>query len=96
MTNIHENIRLHREIKGFSQEYIADKLSMTQSAYAKLESGKITMSLDRLISVAEILETDTNSLLTGQSAIYYFQNKGVATAHQSAENIYNDSREVYD
>lgn len=60
---IGQHIRALREAKGFSQEYMADMLEISQSTYACLESGKTSMRLERLFKVLEILETDIGTVL---------------------------------
>lgn len=61
--NISENIKRIRELKKFSQEYMAHKLEISQSSYAKLENGQISPKVDRLERIAEILEVDLSTLL---------------------------------
>lgn len=56
-------IRSFREAKGYTQEYMAEMLDICQSTYANLESGKSTLSIDRLLEIAEILELDFHQLL---------------------------------
>ena len=42
------NIRQCRESKGYSQEYMAHQLKLTQSAYAKIENNSTKMTVARL------------------------------------------------
>ncbi|MCL1943404.1 MAG: helix-turn-helix domain-containing protein [Candidatus Azobacteroides sp.] len=63
MNNIGFNIRKIREKKGFSQEFIAEKLGINQSTYGKLERDMSNVTLDRLFKIADILEEDITSLL---------------------------------
>lgn len=49
-------IRKVREIKSFSQEYVANKLSVSQSAYSNIENGKTPVTSENLKTIAEILE----------------------------------------
>ena len=51
-----KKIRKTREIKDYSQEYVAEKLGISQTAYSKLENGQTNISVKRLIKLAEILE----------------------------------------
>jgi len=48
MNNISINIKKIREKKGFSQEFVAEKLGINQSTYGKLERDKLNMTLNRL------------------------------------------------
>ncbi len=60
---IGRDIRSVREAKGYSQEYLAEMLGLSQSSYANLESGKSNLSVDRLIQVCEILQIDIHKFL---------------------------------
>jgi transcriptional regulator with XRE-family HTH domain len=52
------NIRKIREIKNIGQQYIADKLNISQPSYHNLEAGKIKLSEEKLEKIARILEVD--------------------------------------
>lgn len=49
-------IRKVREIKNFSQDYVADKLLISQSTYSDIENGKQDISKEKLKRIATILE----------------------------------------
>ena len=61
------NIRNIRETKGYSQFYLATKLGISQNAYSKIELGYSSVTLDRFLKIAEILETDIIDLLNLES-----------------------------
>ena len=42
--NVSSNIKKIREIKGFSQDYVATKLDITQNSYSKIERGGDTFN----------------------------------------------------
>lgn len=56
MEQIGERIRIQRVIKGYSQEYVANRLNMSQSAYSNMERGNTEISARRLCEIAELLE----------------------------------------
>lgn len=56
--NIGSKIRQVRELKGYSQEYMAGKLKVSQHAYSKLETGKTKVDWERVTKIANILEVD--------------------------------------
>ena len=60
---IANKIRLVRILKGLSQEFTADKLGVTQSAYSKIESGNIKVSFDKLQIIAEVFQCSTSYLI---------------------------------
>ena len=55
-------IRSLREAKGYSQDYMAECLNISQSNYACLESGKTAMRVDRLLEILDVLDTDIASV----------------------------------
>ncbi|MFB6257951.1 MAG: helix-turn-helix domain-containing protein [Flavobacteriales bacterium] len=63
MKQILKNIRSLRELRGYSQEYLADKLSITQSSYARFENGAKKTDFALLEKVAEVFEVDVCSII---------------------------------
>ncbi len=66
-------IRMLREGIGFSQEYVANKLNITQQAYSKLEKNPDTATLERLRKLSEVLGVKINSII-GDDDMYIQQN----------------------
>lgn len=60
---IGKKIRKLREIKGYTQDYMANKLQISQRAYSKLERNEQKISFDRLQSISNILEINPIELL---------------------------------
>lgn len=58
-----ETIRLMRESKGYSQEWVANKLKITQQGYCALEKHPENATLKRLIELSKILEIRLGVLL---------------------------------
>ena len=52
------NIRKIREFRNYTQDYLAAKLQISQNAYSKIELGYSSITLNRLIEIAEILEIE--------------------------------------
>jgi transcriptional regulator with XRE-family HTH domain len=55
---IANRIKAIREIKGFSQEYVALKLGIKQQTYSSFETKAGDKSVLKLIKLAQILEVD--------------------------------------
>lgn len=58
MTTIEEvlnKIKTYRKDKGYSQEYMAFKLDISQASYTNIENQTSKLSVERLIEIAEIL-----------------------------------------
>lgn len=89
-------IRSCRESRGYSQEYMADMLDIGQSAYAHIESGKTTLTIDRLIHITEILQLDIHEII--EIAIQTRIKSPSFSVSNVKQNgiLYPDTKEVYD
>jgi transcriptional regulator with XRE-family HTH domain len=61
---IQAKIRNARTQKGYSQEYMADGLGISQKQYSRLENGESGITLDYLEKICEKLEIDPQNLFT--------------------------------
>ena len=86
------NIKQIRELKNFSQEYMAQELGVSQASYARIENGSIIPKVDRLQRIADVLEVDLSTLLNTTNVFHINFN---ATAHQSGY-INSQSNNVID
>ena len=62
--NMGLKIRKIREIKGFSQDYMAKKLAISQRAYSKLENQQTRLTWERIHAIAGILQLDRLDLIS--------------------------------
>lgn len=60
---IGHKIKSLRELRGFSQDYVSSKLSISQNALSKIEKGEIKLSFDKVCELATVLEIDINTLI---------------------------------
>ena len=94
---IGKNIRKFRELKGYSQEYMANEMELTQASYAKLESNSTKISVERLFTIAKLLETDVADILElDKQTIYHQDIKEHSIGHQEVQNLHQDNKEVYE
>lgn len=56
-------IRNVREAKGYSQEYLAMLLNVSQTTISKIESGETALSVSRLLDILKILKADAVQVL---------------------------------
>ncbi|MEY4893999.1 MAG: hypothetical protein RL751_809 [Bacteroidota bacterium] len=47
-----------RELKNYTQEYVATQLGLTTRAYSKIESGETQLTINRLNEISTILGID--------------------------------------
>jgi transcriptional regulator with XRE-family HTH domain len=90
-------IRITRESKGYSQEYVAKKLKVTQQAYSSMEKNPEMMTLKRLKDLCVILDVNLATLL-GEDNIYVQQNYNQHRIKEKGKQIFISSTseiEVY-
>lgn len=63
MICIADNLRFHRRRTGYSQQYIADYLSVDRTTYTKYETGVSQMDYEKLAKLANLFNVDFNDLL---------------------------------
>lgn len=66
-----EKIRLLREKQEWTQEEMANKLSLSLNGYAKIERGETRLNLPRLEQIAEVFEMDIMELIQPEMAWNY-------------------------
>ena len=57
------NVKFARMKKGYTQEKLAELMDIHWTYIAKIETGKINMSLGKILELAKILNVDINKLL---------------------------------
>ena len=58
-----QNIKTIREIKNFTQDYVATQLNMSVPNYSNIETGKTDVTLTRLEQIAKVLQIDYQQIL---------------------------------
>lgn len=69
---IHDKIRVMREINQWSQEEMAEKLEMSPAGYAKIEHGKTNLTIDKLKQIAQVFHIDVVELIASQDKSFFF------------------------
>jgi transcriptional regulator with XRE-family HTH domain len=57
-------IRQIRELKGFSQDYLATQLGISQRAYSKLERDEIKLDWDKISAISKVFEMEPTDLVS--------------------------------
>lgn len=58
-----QNIKAIRELKNFTQDYVASQLNMSVPNYSNIETGKTELTLTRLQQIAKVLQMDFRQIL---------------------------------
>lgn len=69
---VHDKIRVMREINQWSQEEMAEKLAMSANGYAKIERGQTNINIEKLKQIAQIFNIDMVDLITNQDKTFFF------------------------
>ena len=67
-----QKLRLLREFRNYSQEYIAEKLGITQNAYSRIENNQTKVTIERLERLAVILNIPPLELLSDKEPVIQF------------------------
>lgn len=71
MEKIENKIRNIRELKNLTQEYMADKLGISQAAYSKIENGNTKVSYDKLQDIAKIMGVKVEDIQSFDTQKYF-------------------------
>ena len=97
MEKVINKIREIRKDRGYSHEYMAHLLDISQVAYSKIEKNETKLTVERLFKIAEILEAKIEDILDIKADKVYKQDlKDNSIGHQEIQNMYQDNKEVYE
>lgn len=65
MRDIGKNLKLLRQAKNMTQEELADALFVTRQTVSNYENGRSRPDVDMLIKIAQVLQTDVNTVIYG-------------------------------
>lgn len=93
MNSVEQRIRRFREKKGFSQDYMALELEISQASYARLENGDTQLSVERLMQIAKILQVHFSQLVgeEPQNVFHQQNNSGPSGYFEKIENLYTEN-----
>ena len=60
---IYQRVRDLREDHDWNQEYVAEKIGITQTTYSKYELGKVNSPLDMMIKLADLYHVSVDYLI---------------------------------
>jgi transcriptional regulator with XRE-family HTH domain len=63
LIDVANNIRNTRIDRNYTQDYLAAKLNISQNAYSKIELGRTKVTVEKLLVIADVLNTDACELI---------------------------------
>lgn len=96
--NTEQKIKNIRELKDFTQEYMAEQLGITQAAYSKIETGQTKLTPNKISDIAEIFDMDASDLMAYDMQKYFnsfnnvkgSNNGSTITQDESIKNLYDE------
>lgn len=91
-----QKIRKIREMRGYTQEYVASQLEICTKWYGKIENGRAPLSYSRLQQVAEILEVDVVEILNFSEKNLLGVSKHFSDSTSTDQHLTEKERELYE
>ena len=61
--NLGKKIKSFRELRNFTQEYMAFNLGISQTSYGNIERNEVEITVKRLYEICKLLDVNIGSLL---------------------------------
>lgn len=92
-------IKKYRELRDLSQEYVADSLGISQTAYSKIESDQTKLSARRLSKLAEVFEIPESEFFESDQSVNFNDNSinnGNGYGHGYVNTLIEGQKEVFE
>jgi len=88
-------LRKLREERGYSQEYVANRIGISQSTYHKLEAEQIRLTVERAKGLADLYEIDPEYFYVSEArAVYFNSGKNYNASNGSIEKYENGGEKL--
>ena len=91
---IGEKIRKIREIKGYSQDYMAAQLKMSQNNYSRIELDQNNINISRLEEIAKVLEVKPTDIMEFDERYVFHNTWNNQTGGESKGGIFNNEAAI--
>lgn len=88
-------VRALRLLRGFSQEYMADKLEINQTSYSRIENNQQKLTAEMLEKLAGVLGVSVTDITSNEPLIIQ-NNASNYGAQGRIENFYADQKELFE
>ena len=87
-------IRKMREFRNYTQNYMADKLNLSQNMYSKIENGQAPITTDRLEQIAKTLDVPLENIINKEYPIYNIDNKNTGNVYGNIGTLHEENKET--
>ncbi|WP_244248469.1 helix-turn-helix domain-containing protein [Flavobacterium foetidum] len=95
-TSIGNKIKSIRELKNYTQQYVAEQLEMTQAGYSKIERGTASLSIEKLEQLSVILELPIESIINFEKSSYFVEARNYVVCDSSNGVSFNTLKKLYE
>jgi transcriptional regulator with XRE-family HTH domain len=89
--SIGNNIKKLRELKNYTQAYMASQLDLSIGGYGKIERDETDVTLSRLNEIAKVLDTSLTTLLEFNSSNIFNQYNNKNATQNAVFQIQNEN-----
>ncbi|QHT66803.1 helix-turn-helix transcriptional regulator [Rhodocytophaga rosea] len=94
---IGNKIRKLRELRNFTQEYMAAQLNLSQTAYCKIEKDETKVSIVRLEQIAKILSISVKEILSfDEQSFFGNMSPHPNTGHGIPHSVIPEEKKLYE
>jgi transcriptional regulator with XRE-family HTH domain len=95
MLKIGNKIKKLRELKNFTQEYMAQNLNLSPNGYGKIERDEVDITMGRLEAIAKIFEMDMFQVMSfDEKQIFNITNSQNSYAYGFVQSLQTSSHEM--
>ncbi len=87
-------IKKIRESKNYTQEYMSNKLNISQNTYSKIETGGIKLTVDRLKQISDVLDVSIEDIMSNETQAFNFHNSNIDKFYGYIETLHEDNKEL--
>lgn len=101
MHKIGLTIKKIRELRNYTQEYMAESLKMSQTGYGKIERGETDITVNKIKQIAKILDVNLQDLLEFDGKIVVIgsvndQATGIRNGIVIGKESFDKERQLYE
>lgn len=101
MHKIGPTIKKIRELRNYTQEYMAESLKMSQTGYGKIERGETDVTVNKIKQIAKILDVNLQDLLEFDGKIVVIgsvndQATGIRNGIVIGKESFDKERQLYE
>lgn len=92
-----DKLKKIRELKNFTQEYMATKLDMSQSGYGKIERDETEISYQKLEKIAEVFGIKVEDIINfNEKLVFNVMHNQTGNGYVINQGISDKEKELYD